>query len=534
MPGVQAGRRRRPRTLSWWMHKARSITHRFRSVGDAVTVPAAAGSLTSQMVRGLGWTSGTLVLTTSLQLFYTAAISRLLEPSAFGLMAAAMLSLRFVTFFSHLGLASAVIQRAELDDRDVSTAVRLSISVGLGVGLAAALLAPLFAELVRMPDATNVIRWIAVGIPVGSCGGVALALLRRSLRFRAISLISILAYVVGYLVVGIATALNGWGVWSLVAATLSQSVVTLIAALLTLRPPLRSRYSTTSAKALVRFGGTVLITGLLDFLTSSIDTLTVGRYAGAGALGQYSRATYLVALPVENATTAVSRVLLPGLSTVQSEPRRFIGAVTMTIGLQTPVIMAGTAMIAAASPALVPWFLGPGWEEAAEVLPVVGVAYALALLTNGPAVAAEARGLVDRKLLIQAVSLLLTIVAVGIVVVTGPTLLRLASAWAVGQLLHHLLYWIFVFGSLGLDRRVIGASYRTALIIAGVSAAPSVLILRCAERTGLAALLIAAVGGLLLAAAIVFSPVGSQLRESVRDIRMRMAQPSERSDEVGC
>jgi lipopolysaccharide exporter len=493
-----------------------------------------AGSLTSQTFRGLGWTWGTLVVTTLLQLFYTAAISRLLEPSAFGLMAAAMLSLRFVTFFSHLGLASAVIQRAELDDRDVSTALRLSIGVGLGVGLVAAFLAPLFAALVRMPDATNVVRWIAFGIPIGSCGGVALGLLRRSMRFRATSIISIFSYVIGYLVVGLTTALNGWGVWSLVAATLSQSVITLAAALVALRPPLRSGYSATSAKALLRFGGTVSITGFLDFLASSIDTLMVGRYAGAGALGQYSRATYLVALPVENTNTAVSRVLLPGLSRVQHQPRRFIGAVTTAIGLQAPIVMAGTAMIAAASPALVPWLLGPGWDETARVLPLVGAAYALALLTNSPAVAAEARGLVDRKLLIQAFSLLLTIIVVGVVVVIGPTLMRLASAWAVGQLVRHLLYWFFVFGALGLDRRVIGARYLTAAIIAVAAAAPSVLLLRLAGRTGFAALTISASSGLLLAAGVAFSPIASELRKSVVNIRVRMAQPSERSDEVGC
>ena len=66
-----------------------------------------------------------------------------------------------------------------------------------------------------------------------------LGLIRREMRFRALSVISICAYVVGYLVVGVGLALLGAGVWSLVAATVTSTLIQAVWQFAILRHPLR-------------------------------------------------------------------------------------------------------------------------------------------------------------------------------------------------------------------------------------------------------------------------------------------------------
>jgi hypothetical protein len=118
-----------------------------------------------------------------------------------------------------------------------------------------------------------------------------------------------------------------------------------------------------------------------------------------------------------------------------------------------------------------------------RIVPIVGAAYGLSLLTHGPAVAAEARGAIGRKLSIQLLALATTTALVGIAVASGPTLTRLALAWALGELARHLYYWIWMFGHLGLDRRAIAVRYADCRRAgSGTAAAPRALG-RCARPT---------------------------------------------------
>ena len=57
---------------------------------------------------------------------------------------------------------------------------------------------------------------------------VAFALLRRDMRFKGIALADIAAYAIGYGLVGVSVALTGGGVWSLVAASLTQAATVCI------------------------------------------------------------------------------------------------------------------------------------------------------------------------------------------------------------------------------------------------------------------------------------------------------------------
>ncbi len=479
-------------------------------------------SLTRQTATGLAWSWGSVAATTLLQLMYTAVMSRLLEPSDFGLMAATLVGLRFVTYFSRFGLASAVIQRVELTREDESTAFQLAMAIGVVSGLAALLISPVLAAVVDEPATRDVMRWMSISIFLGAVAAIPEALLRRRFRFRALAVIQVTSFVVGYLLVGLNTANRGWGVWSLVAANLSQIATATLLGLLLAKPSVGGRVSRRAARSMLGFGGAVTMTGFLEFLAASLDALAIGRWVGGAALGQYSRATMLAGLPVEQATAATSRVLLPGLSRVQSDSERYSAAVVTAMGLLSALVMVPIAMVSAGAPAVVPWILGPGWDEAAAVLPIVGIAYGFGLLTNTPAVAAEARGAVARKLGVQLLTLATTSTLFALAVLAGPSLTRFAAAWAGGEVARHLYYWIWLFGHLQLDRRSIVRRYSASTVIAAAGAAPVLLVVRTLDTTGFWPMVGSALIGLLCAAGAVASSVGAVLRSDAASVRERM------------
>jgi lipopolysaccharide exporter len=446
-----------------------------------------------------------------MQLGYTAVISRLVAPAAFGAMAAALLGMRFITYLSRMGLGSALVQKASLSPRDTSTAFALALALGSVMSLLTVAVSPLLAALVKNPDAAPVTAVMAITVFTGAVAAIPEAIARRALRFRALGIAQVASFFFGYLVIGLSLARLGWGVWSLVWANVAQSTCLLVVLIVIARPPLPRGLSRESATHFLRFGGAVSLTGFFEFLTGSLDTLATGRYLGPALLGQYSRATLLVGLPIEQATAATTRVLLPSLSSVQHEQNRYVRAVTMASGLLAAVVIIPVVLMSSAAPALVPLVLGSGWDDAAAVLPLVGCAQAVNLLTHLPAVAAEAKGAVGAKLAVQTVSLISTAVFIGAVAVWWPGLLAFAAAWLAGQVVRAVLYWIHIFPRIGLSRAAVGRRYAEAAVGAVVVSAPMFLVVRVWGDLGVVPLLAASTAGIVAAIPLLARP-GSLLR----------------------
>ena len=66
------------------------------------------------------------------------------------------------------------------------------------------------------------LRVIGLSLIVSGMSVVSVALLRRELQFRLLTVIEIISYAVGFGVVGISMAMLGYGAWSLIAANIVQ------------------------------------------------------------------------------------------------------------------------------------------------------------------------------------------------------------------------------------------------------------------------------------------------------------------------
>jgi len=119
-------------------------------------------NLTAQAVSGLRWFYLSTVTILVANLVYTATISRLLEPAAFGLIAIANLFVLFAQFFARMGLGSAVVQKPELSDEEIRASSTAGIVMGLACLAVLWLLAPAIAVLFRAPTLTPVLRALGV------------------------------------------------------------------------------------------------------------------------------------------------------------------------------------------------------------------------------------------------------------------------------------------------------------------------------------------------------------------------------------
>jgi O-antigen/teichoic acid export membrane protein len=327
-----------------------------------------------QILSGLGWSTFATAVSAACQIVFMAVLARILDPAAFGLMAMAAIALRFAGYFSQLGFAQALIQRPLLAPEDTTAALVMATALGSVLYGVMMLAAPLFAAAFRTPELPGLIDVLGVSLLLSPLASLPLALLRREARFKRVNAIEVFAYVAGYGGVGIACAVRGLGVWSLVASTLTQQMLLLALGALALRYPLCWPVPRAAYVRLWTFGSRYSLIGFIEFLGGNVETLFIGRLLGKTDLGLFNRAGTLTNLPVELGVNAVNKVLFPALAGMQGDRSRMADGFEMlllSVGLFSTAMACG---IAAAAPDVIGLLLGSRWAGIAPLVAILALA----------------------------------------------------------------------------------------------------------------------------------------------------------------
>lgn len=354
-------------------------------------------SLRERSVRGGAVTLLGQAVRFVLQLASVAALSRLLEPADFGLVAMVVAITGFVDLLRDLGLSTATIQKAHLSDLEASGL--FWVNVGAGVGLTAALAAasPLVAYFYGEPRLTAVTLALAAGFTVGGLGVQHLALLRRTMRFGTATAIDVTAQLFA-VTVAIGSAWAGAGVWSLVALLLVVQVSTTAAAWVALPWRPRLHFDAPSLRPLLAMGGHLTGFNVINYLARRADQVLIGRFSGAVELGLYSRANQLLVLPIQQILQPVTGVVVPVLARLQNEPERFRRYFLNGLaGVCLPAFpLIGLTIVLADEVVLV--MLGPSWGETALLFRLLAGAAIIQPLCNPTGWLYTSLGRTDRML----------------------------------------------------------------------------------------------------------------------------------------
>jgi len=328
-------------------------------------------SLAGRAITAAQWQMAASVTKGVLQFGVMVLLARLLTPEDFGLVALALLVVGFAEMVVDLGMGPALVQRPELNDRQVRVSFTTSLLLGAGVTLLLVAAAPLFAALLREPAVPAILRWQSLIFLFAGAGATARALLERKLDFKGLFLVAFFSYVVGYAGVGVALALLGWGAWSLVFGALVQSGVACAIALGRARHPLRPLLARVELRELLDFGVGVTLNRLVVYGSYNGDNLVVGRWLGSAALGLYSRAFQLMLFPLSHLQNVTWNVLFAALSRLQHDRERATRAYLKGLQLTALVVAPIMAGMIVAGPHLIVGLYGPQWVSATAALQIL-------------------------------------------------------------------------------------------------------------------------------------------------------------------
>lgn len=309
------------------------------------------------------WTASSSGLNALLKIVVLVVLARLLSPADFGIVGAALILIGFSAIFSQLGLGPALVQRRDLEPRHIQTAFAASLTFGLLLAGLLWVTAPAVARFFHIEGSVDVLRALAWIFPVRSLSGVAECLVQRDLRFRWLATRDVISYALGYGLVGIVLAWAGWGVWSLVAAQITQTALN-AAILLAFRPPaLRPLPSWSAFAELMNFGLGFTAARVANFLANQGDNIVVGRMLGPQALGIYTRAHQLMAVPTTLFGDVLDRVLFPTMAKVQGDRQRLAAAYLQSVASIALVMLPIGVVLTVLAPEFVIVLLGPKWVE---------------------------------------------------------------------------------------------------------------------------------------------------------------------------
>jgi len=301
-------------------------------------------------------------------------LARLIAPADFGLVAIGMLSLAVMDSLTDFGIVPALVQRPAGDKRHLDTAWTMGLIRGVFINVTMFAAAPIIASAFDQPEATNIIRILALASLFRAAASIEIASLTRELKFRRLVVIR-LAAAVSNTVMSILLA-KTFGAWAIVWGALTGASVYLIVSYIVApyRPQLRL-HGLATAK-LMKFGRWIFAISVIGAATDAALRWIITERLSVIELGLYFMAARLAHLPQQLITELISEVAFPLYAQVQGNVVKaayaFRAVLISTLALLVPV----SAIFLVLIPLFVEEVLGERWAGASivmQLLVLVGV-----------------------------------------------------------------------------------------------------------------------------------------------------------------
>ena len=349
-------------------------------------------SLRSRVVSGVFWLGATKALGQVISWGTTIYVARLLSPDDYGLMGMAGAFLGFIVVMNELGLGSAIVQKKELSEEELSNIGSVVILINAALYGVSFLSAPWIARFFGEPRLTEVIRTLSLVLIFSGMGATSFHMLTRKIIFKKRSQAELIGNVSGA-VSTLLFAVNGLGVWSLVYGNIVLELTKNLFFYIFSPWKPKLRLSLSKVKGVIHFGLKVAVARLLWYFYSNADFWIAGKLLGKTLLGYYAMAFQFASVPNDKIVSFVTQVSLPALSQVQGDLKllkRYFLKIIRLIAFVTFPIFWGIFLVADDAIVL---FLTEKWSPIIlplKILCVVSMFRALNAM-NAPLVIAKGR-----------------------------------------------------------------------------------------------------------------------------------------------
>ncbi|MEG3125162.1 lipopolysaccharide biosynthesis protein [Sphingomonas sp. GB1N7] len=348
-------------------------------------------SLGNQIRNAVIWRSGSQIVAQLVQWAATFLVIRILDPHDYGLFAMTGVILVFLNMLNGYGLASGLIQRAEIGRHEIRQLFGMLILLNFSLGALQFLLAPLAAAYYRQDIVAHLLRVQALLYLTTPFIALPYALLSRAMDFRLQARVNILASMASACT-ALTGAMMGLGVWTLVIAPMVLFGVRAVGMTIAAKSLVWPSFDFRGAGDIARFGGVMAAGQLFWFLQSQADVFIAGRHFTPHMLGIYTTSLFLTQIFVSKFVPPLNEVAFSAYARMQHDAdavgRAFARSVRIIMVAALPFYFG----LAATAEPLVLTMLGDKWREAIPVVHLLALAMPFMTIQVLLSPACDARG----------------------------------------------------------------------------------------------------------------------------------------------
>ncbi|MCS2838288.1 lipopolysaccharide biosynthesis protein [Bacteroides thetaiotaomicron] len=272
----------------------------------------------AKVVSSLTWKLFERFVSQGLSLAIQIILIRLLLPEDFGSLAIIVAITNYAAIFVQSGIATALIQKKDLDDKDVSTVLISCLILASAFYTILFVAAPFIANAFESDILVPTLRIQSLVLFLNAINSVQTAILSRKMQFKRLFVRSLIAVPVSG-IVGIAMAYLGFGLWSLVMYNLSNMLVVVL--VMNIGNDLRTKlgFSMEKARTIYSFSSKILVTSFVSGGYDLMRTMAIGKKYNTNDLAFYDKAYSYSYYVVNILNSSISSVMLPTFSKKQDD-----------------------------------------------------------------------------------------------------------------------------------------------------------------------------------------------------------------------
>ena len=276
---------------------------------------------TYKITEGFAWSFAERILAQLVSFVVSLVLARLVAPEEFGLVSLVMIIINLCNIFVTNGLGTGLIQKKNVDDEDFSTIFWVSLIFGSLIYIMLFLFFSFIQNYFGYETFSPVMRVLGIRLVLASINTIQHAYVSRKMIFKKFFFATLIGTIISAFV-GIGLALNGFGVWSIVAQYLTNTTIDtlVLSIILDWRP--KFIFKKSRIKHFIDYGWKILGASLIDNIYNNLRSFIIGKRYSSSDLAYYNKGMMFPAIIVTNINSTISRVMFPALSIDQDDTNR--------------------------------------------------------------------------------------------------------------------------------------------------------------------------------------------------------------------
>lgn len=333
-------------------------------------------SLKNETIKGVVW-SGVEKLSTHMVTFIVNIImARLLTPADYGIVGIIAVFVSFSQLFIDGGFTTALISKANRDEKDYRTVFVFNLSSSLLLYGGVYIMAPYIEYFYHLPQLGTIIRAYSLMLILSAFSAIQITRFTINVDFKTISKVNVPSSLLsgGF---GVVLAYLGFGVWAIVGQQLLMALMRVLLLFYYSRWFPVFRFSFDRFKTLFSFSSNLVLSSLIDKIYSNSYPLFIGKFFPPAILGNYSRGHQFGAMPAGILGDIFNRVTFPLMSKIQNDNEQLVLLYRKFIKMSSFVIFPIMMMVVVISEPLVKLLLTDKWMGCVPFLQIISMALML-------------------------------------------------------------------------------------------------------------------------------------------------------------